>query len=318
MNSYALLPVDVARLARHVCELDVRAFKPGNVNLESPGHGMTAADFTRSADAAAVPLSLPGLGVGERILFAVRSTRATVNCNTNLGIVLLLAPLAQAALMQSSQNDLRARVHQVLATLTVDDAALAYRAIRVAAPAGLGASKHHDVNEDPQVTLLQAMREAQARDSIAYQYAADYQDIFAVGAPLAKSLHARWKSEEWAMVGIYLRFLATVPDTHVERKFGAAVAERVRRQAAKLEAPFGQSDTPEDWRGRLRAFDRELKQSGINPGTSADLSVASLMAWRLQEAFEERVSNRLAKSATGFHPQRGSIRAFLPTIVEEN
>lgn len=310
MSTYSPLPVNVARLVRHVCELDVRAFKPGNVSLESPGHGMTASDFTRSADASAVPLTLPGLSVGERILFAVRSARAAVECNTNLGIVLLLAPLAQAALSESPHAGLRARVHHILDTLTVDDAVLAYRAIRIAAPAGLGTSPLHDVNDDPRVTLLQAMGEAQARDRIAYQYATDYQDVFSVGVPLAKSLHARWKSEEWTMVAVYLRFLATFPDTHVERKFGAVVAERVRQQAAKLETPFSRCAAPQEWRGALRAFDHELKQSGINPGTSADLSVASLMAWRLQEAFEQQVSNRLTKSATGFHPQRGSIRAF--------
>ena len=60
MSAFALSPAAIASLVHEVCELDVRAFKPGNVSLESPGHRMIAADFIKSAEAV-TRLTLPGL-----------------------------------------------------------------------------------------------------------------------------------------------------------------------------------------------------------------------------------------------------------------
>ncbi|HET6718936.1 MAG TPA: triphosphoribosyl-dephospho-CoA synthase, partial [Rhodocyclaceae bacterium] len=78
------------------CGLDVAVRKPGNVSRASAGHGMQAAAFLSSAEAAAGPLFTPGLAVGARIEAAVAATWQAVGCNTNLGIVLLCAPLAVA------------------------------------------------------------------------------------------------------------------------------------------------------------------------------------------------------------------------------
>ncbi|MGH2822360.1 MAG: triphosphoribosyl-dephospho-CoA synthase, partial [Thermoleophilaceae bacterium] len=67
------------------CRLDVLAFKPGNVSLPSPGHGMTATDFLTSTEAVAPILSATGLSLGRRVLMSVEATRRAVGCNTNLG-----------------------------------------------------------------------------------------------------------------------------------------------------------------------------------------------------------------------------------------
>ena len=40
------------------CALELRALKPGNVHVHAAGHGMTAADFERSAAASVEPLGL--------------------------------------------------------------------------------------------------------------------------------------------------------------------------------------------------------------------------------------------------------------------
>ncbi len=82
---------------REACAAELAALKPGNVHRHAAGHGMTMDDFVRSADAAARPLCRTGATLGERILDAVAATRAAVGQNTNLGIVLLCAPLAMAA-----------------------------------------------------------------------------------------------------------------------------------------------------------------------------------------------------------------------------
>ncbi len=70
--------------------------KPGNVSLHSAGHDMRAQQFLDSARASAPALFDPRAGVGARIEAAVRATRAVAGCNTNLGILLLCAPLARA------------------------------------------------------------------------------------------------------------------------------------------------------------------------------------------------------------------------------
>ncbi len=167
------------------CRDEIEAPKPGNVHIFAAGHGMAAEHFLHSAEVAATPLCESASSVGERILSAVEATWASVGMNTNLGIILLCAPLAAAA---DLGGDLHAAVKTVLAGLTRDDAQLAFRAILRASPAGLGKSGRHDVHDAAETTLLEAMREAAGRDRIAYQYAADFSDIFETGTRLSKRL----------------------------------------------------------------------------------------------------------------------------------
>ncbi len=169
----------------------------------------------------------PRPGVGERILRAIQATRAVVAFNTNLGIVLLCAPLAHAALVPAVEPGLRERLRAVLAQLDIEDAELTYRAIRLAQPGGLGSSPRHDVSSAPSVTLLEAMQEARLRDRIAWQYATGFEDVFESGTGLVRAALARWGSTEWAAVAVYLAFLARYPDSHVARKHGDEVAREV-------------------------------------------------------------------------------------------
>lgn len=311
----------LADVVRQVCELEVRAFKPGNVSVASAGHGMRADDFLASAGAMAGPLCSPGRRVGQRIHDAIAATQSVVNFNTNLGIVLLAAPLVQAALADSPAQDLRARVEEVLFDLDIADAELTYQAIRLASPGGLGSSERHDVHSPPQVTLLQAMAEARDRDSIARAYVTGYADIFLVGIPLARAALARWDSEEWAIVATYLGFLARFPDTHIQRKFGYQTARKVSRRAAEIDRELQDAARPEELLPRLTQLDQSLKSEGINPGTSADLSVASFIALRFQKVLHQSVNGRPADSAAGPYPQRARPTInprFLTLVLKEN
>src|SRR4029453_10286634 len=152
------------------CHTELHALKPGNVHVYADGHRMTVRDFEQSAQASAPAMGAAGLAVGARIHEAILRTHAAVGCNTNLGIVLLCAPLAAAAHACDADGDLRGSLHAVLATLDVADAEEAFAAIRLASPAGLGEAPVHDVRSRPSVTLLQAMRAAEHRDRIAAQY----------------------------------------------------------------------------------------------------------------------------------------------------
>jgi triphosphoribosyl-dephospho-CoA synthase len=280
-------PERVAAIIRNACETEIRAFKPGNVSQASPGHGMSAGDFVASAAVAAQAMTRPGHSVGERILRAVEATRRVVSFNTNLGIVLLCAPLAHCAVEPSALRRLRLRLAPVLAALTVQDARLAYSAIRLAQPGGLGRVARHDVAAEPTVTLLEAMREASGRDRIASQFETVYADIFEVGLPTARRFLARWNSRDWTAVAVYLTLLSCFPDSLVARKFGSEVAQSVRGEASNAATLIEAARDPQDVVPVLEAFDAQLKQRSINPGTSADLTVATLVALDLEAAFAE-------------------------------
>jgi len=288
----------LAQALKSACLAEIRAPKPGNVSIYSAGHGMTAQQFEASANAIAAPLTVPGASVGERILRAVEATQQAVGCNTNLGIVLLAAPLLCAAQQESGAHALLLKVRGVLERLTQQDAELAYAAIRLAKPAGLGSSARHDISEKPQVTLLGAMQEARNRDSIARQYANGFADVFDVGVPRARETLTRFAGEEWAVLSAYLALLARFPDSHVERKFGSELARQVSSRAAALDSAWQRSDSPQALLPQLLAFDAELKRDGINPGTTADLSVASLLALHLQDLLQGSFTGSGAKPAS--------------------
>lgn len=295
----SLAPDEVEAVVREACYADVQAFKPGNVGIHANGHGMQAEQFIRSADLIAPVLAQPGSSVGERIERAVDLTMTQVGCNTNLGIILLLAPLAQAALSPGPSDRLQERLSRVLRALTQADAAATYRAIRQAGPGGLGQSPEQDVRQTPGVTLLEAMRLAADRDFIARQYAQDYADIFALGLPALAEGWARGWGPEWGAVACYLAFLARLPDTHVQRKYGLQAAKMVCREAAGVETDFKACENSTTAFNKLLSFDNKLKQGGYNPGTSADLTVASWTACRLQTLLKEAPS---LDAARGMQP----------------
>jgi len=279
--------MELAAVLARACRMDVVAFKPGNVSLYAPGHGMRAEDFLVSARVACAALAAPGARVGARIEAAIEATLEAVGQNTNLGIVLLLAPLARACLAAPADTrgapDLAARVAQVLADLDVADTAACFRAIRRAQPAGLGRVDQADVYTEPRQDLRTVMRLAADRDAIARQYANAYADIFTLGVPLLARARRRYRSLAWATTRCYLAFLAAEPDSHIVRKHGRALAEAVSAQARAVETAVEACENPRRFMSMLEAFDRELKSRGVNPGTSADLTVASVSALLLRE-----------------------------------
>lgn len=267
------------------CDLELRAFKPGNVSHYSAGHAMTVADFRRSAVVSAPPLCSQGLGLGEAVYRAIVATRQAVGCNTNLGIVLLAAPLIQAFLSQERGPTLSGTLAHVLSKTTVSDARWVYRAICLAQPAGLGQAPEGDVREVPKLTLLEAMQLAADRDSIARQYSNSFLDIFDIALPLYDDGLSLWDDEEWATVGVFTGLLTRFPDSHVERKFGSACSRSVSDRMSEIEELLSDGRPPDNILGHLREVDREFKSRGINPGTTADLTVATLLAAKLASVY---------------------------------
>lgn len=277
------------RLARHylhACRRELEVHKPGNVSLHGAAYGMSAEDFENSAEASTGALTHPDLRLGERIFHAVTATREAVGCNTNLGIILLSAPLMHSVIHRKKygQTDLslRASLHRTLSETDVRDAIWSYRAIRLASPGGLGRAQEHDIYEQPLVCLQEAMRCASPHDRIAYQYVTDYEDVFAFMLPGLRESRGRYDDDRQAILEVYLRMLARVPDTHVARKYGHGAAREVSSLAAELEAELERTGHSDEFRLKLKLADEKLKKAGLNPGTTADLTVATLLIDRLE------------------------------------
>ena len=262
--------------------LEVKALKPGNVSTYSAGHGMTAADFVKSAALTTPILCNTQMTVGERILQSVNVTMQEVGCNTNLGMLLLFAPLIRAAEM--GIGALRENLQQVLVSLDAQETNNIFQAINKANPGGLGTNDKYDVRQrPPNISVREAMQQAEARDLIAKQYVTDYADVFSIGLPNIEYFFTKWHNLSLALVACYLEFMSNFPDTHVSRKMGKEVAEQIKVKAGQVNRVFKQVDKPEGNLEILRQFDRALKQSRINPGTSADLAAASLLLFRLRQ-----------------------------------
>ena len=265
------------------CDLEIRALKPGNVSDHAEGHGMRAEDFRISARVSAPPLGRIDHPLGRRIYCAVRATQAAVGCNTNLGILMLSAPLIEAYVTQKRGESLASRLAAVLEGLGSDDAEWLFQAIVLAKPGGLGEVSEGDVLSRPKISVKEAMTLAKERDRIARQYVEGFRDIFRTGIPLYDWRLSIGDSEEWATAAVFLGFLSRYEDSHVGRKFGWACAQQVTQDAAKAVKLFGPTSVkPELILRPLLDLDRRFKFQGINPGTTADLTVATLLATRLQ------------------------------------
>ncbi len=263
------------------CRAELEALKPGNVHIHAAGHGMDVAQFEASAAAAAPLIAATDLRVGARILRAVEASFAAAGCNTNLGILLLAAPLAAAGELQGGTT-LRDRLAVVLTALDEQDATDVYAAIRAANPGGLGAAPEQDVWAGPTVGLLQAMTLAKDRDRIARAYVTNFAEIFDFGLPTLDRVRALTPDRGFMVTTLHMACLAELPDSHIARKFGSAVAEQVRKEALRHKPLWHPVMAPGSL-AELLAFDAELKRKNINPGTTADFVVATLFATSIRD-----------------------------------
>lgn len=273
--------VDLATLVYDCFICDINALKPGNVGRHGAGHGMDCADFIKSAQVVTPILCNQRLGLGKRILSSVEATLGAVHCNTNLGMVLLIAPIIRVFEQLVSPGDFQDLIKPTLMSLEQQEAQDIFAAIRLANPGGLGKVDKYDVNSPLDIDIYSAMDAAKERDLIALQYANGYREIVNLGIKCLQNYHNRWNSVEWAAVACYLMYMASFPDSHIRRKYGIEIAEQVRKKTIPVWERFADYDNPGDARGVLTMFDKELKESEINPGTCADLTVASLLLYRL-------------------------------------
>lgn len=265
----------LGEMIRIACLMEAAAPKPGNVHPDASFADMTYADLVASASAIAPVLAeAPGQGLGATILDAVVATREVVACNTNLGIILLLAPLAAVP----TERSLEEGVAEVLEGLTSQDARQVYQAIRLAGPGGLGHVPQEDVSGPPGDSLMAAMQLAAHRDAVAGCYVDRFQRVLSWSRnwlPSAEEFVADWSDH---VVGLSLRVLAQQTDSLIKRKCGTTVAAEASRRARQV-LDCGWPAQPESV-VTLATFDTWLRADGHqrNPGTTADLITAILFA----------------------------------------
>jgi triphosphoribosyl-dephospho-CoA synthase len=269
--------------AELACLLEVSAEKPGNVTPTHDFKDTKYHDFLVSAVAIGKAFrNISSASVGETILQAVKDTRSLTNVNTNLGIILLLAPIAKAYTLDN-KDDIRARLRSVLESLTVKDAELTYEAIRLANPGGLGKTERHDISEKTiNITLLEAMREACHRDSVANEYVTNFEITFKTGLPALGDAIKKDVPVSEAIIHTFLTILSQVPDTLIARKLVVDKSMDVSDIAKKVLAYGGIFN--QKGRDEINKLDTFLRKDNhdLNPGTTADLIAAVLFVYLME------------------------------------
>jgi triphosphoribosyl-dephospho-CoA synthase len=263
--------IELERILLQACLMEVRAKKAGNVHPQASFGDVTFDDFAVSAEIVAPILAAAAdVGVGRTILEAVQATRRAVGSNTNLGMLLLLAPLAAVPADEMLSHGIRG----VLERLTLDDARDTYEAIRLAHPGGMGSVENGDITEPPPIGLIEAMTLAKERDLIAAEYA----DGFPISTGSAARMLSATTNMDWELrvIHLHLSLIARYSDSLIERKCGPDVADQARSWAQHI---FAEGWPETDGSIRLfDKFDRWLRADGNrrNPGSTADLVAATI------------------------------------------
>lgn len=271
----AITDFSPGKLAQFACILEVTARKAGGVHRFADFADLDYLDFLFSASAIAEPLDRASRdGIGRAVLSAVEATRRIVATNSNLGIILLLAPMAAVPLDENLPDGLA----RAIAETTIDDSRLVYEAIRLANPGGMGQVREQDISREPTVTLREAMILAADRDLIARQYANGFEEVLTLGLTALKRRILKHQPLENAIIGAHLEILANCPDTLIARKTDWERAREASRLAFDV-LDSGWPDGGEGWT-RFRALDQWLRSDGhrLNPGATADLTAAVLFA----------------------------------------
>ncbi len=275
MNSADDDRLSIAQCASLACLLEATTPKPGNVHRGADFDDVCFNDFVVSAVAIGPAIqSAQQRGVGNAVLEAIRATRALVPTNTNLGCVLLIAPLAAVPL----ESPLEQGIGAVLAALTAVDAERVYEAIRIASPGGLGQVAQMDIRNAAPSELIVAMRLAAGRDLIARQFTNQFADVLTRVVPWLVEGQAEGWSLTTAIIHTHLRLMADFPDSLIARKCGMQVAQEATSRAKQVLAGGAPGD--DAYVLALSDLDFWLRSDGHrrNPGTSADLIAAGLFA----------------------------------------
>ena len=288
---------EIAKIAQIASALEVSGYpKPGNVHRTRDYSDMVFEDFIISGIVigdtireACTDVDAENPKLGKYILQAVDETDRWINNNTNLGIVMMITPIAVAAAISDSFDDIRQNVKLIMANTSVDDACDLYDAINIADAGGMGDQDEYDVASDNaknelrenNQTMFDVLKISAPWDMLAREMTSDMPAVFEIGYPTYHELTPE-KSKNEACVLTFLTILSQVPDTLISRKYGSDEAMKVSMMVRDL---LNLRDEP-DFAERLKEFDDFLFKNKLNPGTTADLTAASIFVSYLKSNFE--------------------------------
>ena len=290
-------PEEIAKMAQIASALEVSGYpKPGNVHRARDFDDMEFEDFVISGIVigdtireACTDVDVENPQLGKYILQAVAETDRWIKNNTNLGIVMMTTPIAVAAAISDSFDDIRENIKLVMGNTSVDDACDLYDAINIADAGGMGDQDEYDVASDNAKnelrengqTMYDVLKISAPWDMLAREMTGDMPAVFEIGYPKYHELRQS-KSQNDACVLTFLTILSHVPDTLISRKYGSDEAMKISLMTRDL---LNIKDEP-DFKDRLREFDDYLFKNKYNPGTTADLTAASIFVSYLKSNFE--------------------------------
>lgn len=287
---------EIAKIAQIASALEVSGYpKPGNVHRTRDYDDMVFEDFIISGIVigdtvreACGDVDVENPRLGKYILEAVVETDRWIKNNTNLGIMMMTIPIAVAAAISDDFNEIRPNVVKLMANTSVDDACDLYDAINIADAGGMGDQDEYDVASDNaknelrqnNQTMYDVLKISAPWDMLGREMTSDMPVVFEMGFPTYNEL-IKEKSLNDACVLTFLTILSQVPDTLISRKYGEDDALKVSMMTRDLLNLKDESDFGE----KVKEFDEYLYKNDYNPGTTADLTAASIFVSYLKENF---------------------------------
>jgi len=249
--------------------------KPGNVDRTHDFQDVTYEHFLASAVGISPVFKKAAstrFQIGDLIFDAVNaSTQWQKAGNCHFGATVLLIPLCVAAGKSSKLSQLKQKVVGVVKNTTSADAVQFYKSFHCV---DVRVQERHflDVKDpkslqtilDQDLTLYKIMQLSSPNDTLAREWVEGFPRTFH-GSQLMQQYFQSGLSVNDSIVQLFLKLLGEFPDTLIAKKWGMEVAREVSTTARGVMRD-----------GDVQDFDRDLVQRKINPGTTADLVIASL------------------------------------------
>lgn len=297
-------PELIAKIAQISSVLEVSGHpKPGNVHRTQDFDDMIFEDFLISGVVIGDLMktaaergnrcreddSLHKIRLGEIIKEAVLETDKWIGNNTNLGIVLMLTPLSASAAMSHNLNELRNNVGRIMEATTSEDALNFYDAINIADAGGMGEQEELDVADaeakekiiEENINMYKVLQMSSKWDSLSYELTNRMPITFGIGFPTFRATKMEYGVINKATVQTFLTILSKKPDTLISRKYGDDMAKLVSADADSILQSGGILNPQGEL--LLREFDKQLLRNKLNPGTTADITAASIMVAYIDE-----------------------------------
>lgn len=287
---------EIAKIAQIASALEVSGYpKPGNVHRTRNYDDMVFEEFIISGIVigdtirkATKNVNIKNPSLGKYILDAVKETDKWIKNNTNLGIVMMTIPIACATAISNNFDEIRFNVVKLMKSTSVEDACDLYDAINIANAGGMGNQDEYDVaNESAKEelrankqTMWDVLKISTPWDRLASELTSDMPVVFEIGFPTYHNLKKEVSLND-ACVLTFLKILSEVPDTLISRKYGDRKANEISNKAKDL-LKFKNNN---EFKNKLKEFDDYLYKNKFNPGTTADLTAASIFVSYLKSNF---------------------------------